>query len=461
MSSWDKRSPAQQSKDQQAALKAQLVDAVGPFSPFWRGRFKAVGTTAAKAAADLTSIAPVGERDVCPDGDPNGAASLVLQAGESGWALHADGPRLRRAMASRIARPGSYQAVVEADTRPTSFVFAGLGLRYPIASTRADLDVVARAGARLWQVLGLSRDDVLVAAMAPEASATYQGLNLAALGAGSPAMFPGDDPDEVAAALRLVPATVLALHTDTAEETLDDLDEAGAPMGSVTTVLLVGAPSDAERAAVREALDRAGISPRLLAVHVPEGHRLLWGECADGTGLHTYPDLEIVQLVDPETGETNDGEGPDEVVVTQLCLRGSALLRWRTGDLADSLLTSTCTCGRTVPRLTGVRRHALVPLLALRSGHRGVDLRGLAAALDGRADLADWRIVVGPSPRDDHDEVVVHVVPSAGEDSADLAVAVARDVRAAAGLLPTQVVVDEPGRLPDGDRISRRVHQRV
>ncbi|MFN2536764.1 MAG: hypothetical protein ABR549_01250 [Mycobacteriales bacterium] len=458
---WDKRSSAQQAKDQQAALRSQLVDVVGPFSPFWRERLKALGTTAAKAAADISKVPPVGERDVCADGDPQGAASLVVQAGESGWALHTEGPRLRKALMSRIARPGSYQATVEADTRPTSFVFAGLGLRYPIASTRRDLDVVARAGARLWKVLGLTRDDVLVAAMPLEASAPYQGLQLAALGAGAPALFPGDDPDEVAAALRLVPATVLALHTDTAEETLDDLDEAGAPLGSVRTVLLVGAPSELERTAVRDALARAGIGARLLAVHVAEGHRLLWGECAEGSGLHTYPDLELVQLVDPETGETNDSQGPDEVVVTQLGMHGSALLRWRTGDLADALETGACRCGRTVPRLTGVRRHALVPLLALRSGHKGVDLRGLAAALDGRADLVDWRIVIGPSPRHEHDEVVVHVVPSADQDEADVAVAVARDVRSAAGLLPTQVVVNDDGELPDGDRISRRMRQRA
>jgi len=455
---WDKRSTAQQAKDQQAALRAQLVDVVGPFSPFWRERFRALGTTASQVASDLTKVAAVGERDICPDGNPTGAAALVVQAGESGWALHADGPQLRKALASRLSRSGSYSAVVEADTRPISFVFAGLGLRYPVASTRSDLDVVARAGARLWSVLGLSRSDVLVAAMAPDASATYQGLSLAALGAGSPALFPGDDPDEVAAALRLVPATVLALYTDTAEELLDDLDEAGAPLASVTTVLLVGAPTDDERSAVRDALSRAGVSAKALAVHVPEGHRLLWGECAEGSGLHTYPDLEIVELLDPETAE---GAAAGEVVVTQLGMRGSALLRWRTGDVAASLDTGTCRCGRTVPRLAGVRRAALVPLLSLRSGHRGVDLRGLAAALEGRADVRDWRVVIGPSPRDGHDEVVVHVVPGGDGDVADLAVAVARDVRAAAGLLPTQVVVSEAGELPDGRRISQRVHSRV
>jgi phenylacetate-coenzyme A ligase PaaK-like adenylate-forming protein len=252
----------------------------------------------------------------------------------------------------------------------------------------------------------------------------------------------------------LVPATVLALYSDTAEDSIDDLDEAGAPLSLVTTVLLVGAPSDEERSAVEAALVRAGVKARVLAVHVPEGHRLLWGECAPGSGLHTYPDLEVVHLVDPETAASAT---TGEVVVTQLGLRGSALLRWRTGDTAESLTSDTCACGRTVPRLTDVRRAALVPLLALRGGHKGVDLRGLAAALDGRADVADWRVVLGPSARDGHDQVIVHLVPRGDVDETDVAVAVARDVRLAAGLLPTQVVVEEPGNLPDGDRISRRV----
>lgn len=462
---WDRRTAKQQAATQARALKTQLVDAVGPFSPFWRERLKALGTTAAKVATPqaLSTLAAVGERDICAEGDPAGAAALVLQSGESGWALHTEGPRLRKALASRLMRPGSYRAVVEADTRPTSFVFAGLGLRWPVASTRSDLDVVARAGARLWQVLGLTRSDVLVCALPLAPTASLQALQLGAMGAGSPALFPGDDADDVAAALQLVPATVLALVAEDGARMVDDLDEAGAVFAVMTTVLLVGAPSDQERADVEAALARAGAKATVLAVHAPDGHRLLWGECRQGgLGLHTYPDLDLVQLVDPETGEAGDGQGSQEVVLTQLGLRGSALVRWRTADLADSLESAPCpACSRTVPRLVGVRRRALVPELELRSGLRDVDLRGIAAALVGRADVVDWRVVVGASTRRDASEVIVHVVPAASEDPTDVAVAVARDVRSAAGLLPTQVVVNEPGTLPDGERLSRRVHTRA
>ena len=465
MADWDRRTTQQLAKQREAAVRTQVVDAVGPFSPYWRARLKALGRTATSAASvdGISQLPAVGERDLCPDGDPAGAAAMVLQAGESGFALHADGPELRRALARRLVRPGSYRAVVEADTRPTSYVWAGLGMRFPLASTRSDLDLVARAGARLWQVLGLTSADVVVSGLPTLPTAAAQALQLGALGAGSPLLAPGDAVADLAGALRLVPATVLALPSASAAAVLDDLDDAGAPMGTLTTLLLVGAPYDDERADVRAALTRIGVGDAcaVLAAHVPDGHRLLWAECrqsAGRTGLHTYPDLELVQMVDAESGE-DTGSGPREVVVTQLGFRGSALLRWRTGDVADAVTADACgSCGRTVPRVVGIRAGALVPLLALREGTQAVDLRGVAAALVGRPDVVDWRVVAGPSERDGADEVLVHVVPPPDADPADVAVAVARDVRAAAGLLPSQVVVAADGQLPSaGSPLSRRV----
>jgi hypothetical protein len=468
MAAWDRRTPAQLAKLRDAAVRNQVVDAVGPFSPWWRARLKTLGRPARSVAtlAGLASLPAVGERDVCPDGDPGGMAGLVLQGSESGFALHADGPVLRRALVSRIARPSSYRAIVEGDTRPTSFVWAGLGMRYPVASTRSDLDLVARAGARLWQVLGLTRADVVVSALTTAPTASVQALGLAALGAGSPLLAAGDDVEGVAAALRLIPATTLAVATAEAAQLLDDLDDAEAPLQSLRTVLLVGGAYDDERAAVTDALARVGLTGcAVLSVHVPDGHRLLWGECRESsgrTGLHTYPDLEIVQLVDPETGEDAAVGDAGELVVTQLGFRGTALMRWRTGDLADAVEEGRCpSCGRTSPRVTGLRPAVLVPPLNLRGGARPVDLRGVSAALVGRADVLDWRVVLGRSPRDGSDELLVHVAPADSADPADVAVAIARDVRSAAGLLPTQVVIADQDELPsEGWALSPRVLSR-
>lgn len=461
MASWDRRSAAATRKVQARALKTQVVDVVGPFSPWWRARLKALGrTTQSVATTDAVRALPAaGERDVCPDGDPAGAAALVVQAGERGWALHAEGPRLRRALTRRVLQPRSYSAVVEEDTRPTSFVWAGLGLRFPVASTRSDLDVVARCGARLWQVLGLTRADVVVSLLPLLPTAAAQALELGALGAGSPFLAPGNDADDAADALRLVPTTVLALPAASAAVTLDDLDEAGAPLDTVQTVLLVGAPDDDERRLVGEALGRAGAPDAVvLAVHVPDGHRLPWGECRESggsTGLHSYADLELLDVVDPTTGEAAEA-GSGELVLTQLGMRGSALLRWRTGDLVDGVSTDPCpSCGRTVPRVLGLRREALVPALQLVDGPASVDLRAVAAAVVGRPDLADWRLLVTRSARTGADQLLLHVVPTEDADAGESAVDVAEAVLATSGVLPTQVVVVDE--VPEGGAGERLV----
>jgi hypothetical protein len=114
-----------------------------------------------------------------------------------------------------------------------------------------------------------------------------------------------------------------------------------------------------------------------------------------------------------------------------------------------------------VTRLVGVQRRALVPEVELRNGRKGVDLRAVSAALLGRTDVADWRIILGRSARSETSDLLVHVIPHRDSDVTDVAVAVARDVRTASGLLPTQVVIEETGSLPAAQPLSRHVHTRV
>lgn len=429
-------------RDQQVA--AQVRD-VAASSPLWRERFAVAGLSpdSVGGVADLDDIPAVGERDVSPDGDPSRMAALVCRADEADFALRAPGRTLRRALRLRLTQRDAYRRVIDGETRPTSYTFAGLGLRYPLASTRADLDVVARAGARLWSVLGLTRDDSLVSAVPRDATTDHVALEYAALAAGAAAMLPGDDPTAVAAAVRLVPPTVLAVPSSRAARLLDALG----PVPSLRTLLLVGAPTDGERLAATQALAVAGNPPdvAVLVVHAPTGARLLWGECrasAGATGLHTYPDLEVVQTVDADTGESTTAS-PAELVLTQLGMRGSALLRWRTGDVIARVDDGPCpACGRQVPRVVGTSRGALVVHMdastASTSG-RTVDLRSVAAALVGRTHMQDWRLVVGTRRRDGSRQVVVHL--AATDDETQLVVAVATDLRAVAGALPTQLVV--------------------
>ncbi|HVT65245.1 MAG TPA: hypothetical protein VHD81_08825 [Mycobacteriales bacterium] len=454
---WYQHTPSSFASLQDQLVAAQVRDSVAPFSPLWRRRFQELNRRAAtvRSVADLESIPAMGEREVSPTGDPAGMAALVLQAGEAGFALYASGPSLRRAMRLRVMRSNAYQRVVDADTRATSYVFSGYGMRYPIASTRADLDTIARAGARLWTVLGLTRNDVLLSGVEPAATTEHVALEYAAIGAGAPALFPGSRPEDLAAAARLAPPTVLALPTDSAVEVLDRLRG----LSTLRTVLLVGAPTEAERAAATQAAHRtvgAG-EVAVLAVHAPAGGRVLWGECRQSggtTGLHTYPDLDVLQVVDPETGEHATGGG--ELVLTQVGMRGSALLRWRTGDVVSNVTSSACPgCHHVLARAEGLHRRALVSPV----GDDGevIDLRAVASALAGRQDLRDWRIVSGPRARGGR-RVVVRVVPNGG-DNAGTVIGAAADIRALAGTLPTQIVLSDPYEIQSlpGIRHSERI----
>ncbi len=70
-------------------------------------------------------------------------------------------------------------------------------------------------------------------------------------------------------------------------------------------------------------------------------------ECEESR-MHTYMDLLIVEIVDPETGEVLDLGQQGEVVVTLLWPEATPIIRYRTGDVGASLLPyEPCPCGIT------------------------------------------------------------------------------------------------------------------
>ena len=99
MPTWDRRSSSAQATLRDRLVREQVRDVVAPFSPYWKERLGQIGLKAASITRlqDLDKIPAAGERDVCPNGDPSQAARLVVQASETGYALHAPGPALRKA----------------------------------------------------------------------------------------------------------------------------------------------------------------------------------------------------------------------------------------------------------------------------------------------------------------------------------------------------------------------------
>jgi phenylacetate-CoA ligase len=71
---------------------------------------------------------------------------------------------------------------------------------------------------------------------------------------------------------------------------------------------------------------------------------LAFHECPAHHGLHSHPDLVIVEIVDDSGRPVPEGEA-GELVITTLQVEGMLLIRYRTGDVTF-LVPGACPCGR-------------------------------------------------------------------------------------------------------------------
>jgi phenylacetate-CoA ligase len=76
---------------------------------------------------------------------------------------------------------------------------------------------------------------------------------------------------------------------------------------------------------------------------------LAFHECPAHRGLHSHPDLIIVEIVDDGGRPVPDGDS-GELVITTLQVEGMPLLRYRTGDITFRV-PGDCPCGRGGPRI--------------------------------------------------------------------------------------------------------------
>lgn len=153
--------------------------------------------------------------------------------------------------------------------------------------------------------------------------------------------------------------------------------------------------------------------------------KMAFGECPtpDGSpsGFHLYPDLALVEIVNPDTGEQQpDGTG-GEIVFSALDARGTAVIRYRTGDLIDGGLDYTpCPhCGRDWPRLVGniSRRSNFMEMHLDKLKGTIVDFDALEHVLDDFRDIGTWQLELRKLHDDplDVDELVLHVEKLDGE----------------------------------------------
>jgi phenylacetate-coenzyme A ligase PaaK-like adenylate-forming protein len=169
----------------------------------------------------------------------------------------------------------------------------------------------------------------------------------------------------------------------------------------------------------------------VLAIYGFTESKLAWPECPfppdqPSAGYHLYPDLGIVEIINPKTGDIVPNGQPGEIVFTPLAARGTVVLRYRTGDCIDGGLTyEPCPyCHRSVPRLVGrISRTSEIKELNL-DKIKGtlVDFNALEHVLDDAPHIGAWQVELRKLHDDplELDEIILHVNQTNGADEARL-----------------------------------------
>jgi phenylacetate-coenzyme A ligase PaaK-like adenylate-forming protein len=203
--------------------------------------------------------------------------------------------------------------------------------------------------------------------------------------------------EKILTALENMKAEVLFAAPLYAKHLLQAAIKFNTDLSNLTTIVLGMEPASQEMMArIKELMLMAGAADNrvMRSFYVTEA-KSGWGECADGDGLHTQPDLHYIEIIDPETGSGFGRKEPGEIVLTHLDARGTCLFRYKTGiRTTGGLSYEACSkCGTSLPRLTG-ELEELKNIVAVSSPGKGdikVNLEEITRRLDQEKTLLLWQ----------------------------------------------------------------------
>ncbi|WP_215238119.1 phenylacetate--CoA ligase family protein [Dyadobacter helix] len=239
----------------------------------------------------------------------------------------------------------------------TDFVTTSGTLSDPVAFylTDADVDRLAHNEAESFRCAGGTAGDIyqlmttidkrFMAGLAYWMGARKMGAGIIRVGPGAPFL-------QWESILRFSPTVLIAIPSfipkliDYAEANDIDFRSSG-----VKSVICIGEPIRNPDFSLNELGKRitSKWDIRLYSTYASTEMGAAFTECEQGRGGHLNPDLLILEVVDENGNEVNEGE-LGEVVVTTLGVEGMPLIRYKTGDLCH-VYHAPCACGRVSTRL--------------------------------------------------------------------------------------------------------------
>lgn len=190
---------------------------------------------------------------------------------------------------------------------------------------------------------------------------------------------------------------------------------------------------------------------RILGTYGFTEAKCAWAECPTplkvSSGYHTYPDKEVFEVIDPETGQVRDEDCDGELVYSNIDARASCVLRYRTGDIVKGGITSLrCPyCKRTVPRISSqiTRSHHIKNLMLSKIKGTLVNLNTLEAILEQEREIEQWQVEIRKKDNDPYevDELIIYVSLSVGVKEEGLKERLKDKIHTATEVTPNQLIV--------------------
>lgn len=445
-----------------AKLRRFLREQVLPFHPFYRSVFadREIEVDGLRRYADLSQIPLSSKADVAPDAEvPDRPKQFVLQpTPETLRAALPLGKKLRLLVAKWREGAEEVRRRVGLEYRPVQAFFTTGRTALPTSffMSRYDLQILEEVGARIGEINEVDpAEDRLVSFFPYAPHLAFWQVQAVGVGCGAFMLQTGGGKamgtDGILRAIEKIRPSFLCGIPGYTYHLLREGVEDGRDFSSVRRLFLGGdRVTPAYRTKLCELLREGGAKdPRVVSVLGFTEARKCWTECTGGEeyGFHTYPDLEIFEMIDPDTGQpVPDGE-TGEMVYTPLDGRGSIILRYRTGDIVEGGMTrERCPgCGRTVPRFSSnlSRRSNLTDFSLTKIKGTLVNLNVLSDLLTGDRDVDEWQLVIRKKNDDpfDVDELVLFLALAGEADEDEIVPGLVRRITEAAEVRPSRVEV--------------------
>ena len=386
-----------------------------PYSPSYQNLFKKqkINLSDVKATDGLTRLPFTTKEDVAPTTkEPRKFLDFILQPNKKTILQYASLPKKIKSIFNKKHLHYEYKPL------HIHFTTGRTANATPVFYTAYDLKRLEESGQRMFDILNISKNDVIVNAFpyAPHLAfwQTFyacKSAQLLSLQTGGGKIL---GTDKIIKSVEGMKATCLVGMPGYLYHLIRTAQKQKANLSNLKLVVLGG-----ERVphGLRDKMKNAISSrnPRVLSTYAFTEGKSAWLECKEESGYHLYPDFEFIEIVDKNGERVNEGE-KGEIVYTSLGWRGTVFLRYKTGDITKGLYYEKCpNCGRTLPRIDGqIERSSEYKEFQLTKIKGSfVNLNAFFSIMMGNKDIEEWQVEIRKKNNDPYeiDEMIVYIAP--------------------------------------------------